>query len=63
MPATSPAASSVCIAAGKQMIEQDGGKIINISSIAGTKGNPGMLITALLVLAVGAEDGACLKER
>jgi len=32
-----------CIAAGKQMIEQDGGKIINISSIAGTKGNPGML--------------------
>ena len=32
-----------CIAAGKQMIEQKGGKIINISSIAGTKGNPGML--------------------
>ena len=32
-----------CIAAGKQMIEQQGGKIINISSIAGTKGNPGML--------------------
>jgi len=32
-----------CIAAGKQMIEQKGGKIINISSTAGTKGNPGML--------------------
>jgi 3-oxoacyl-[acyl-carrier protein] reductase len=32
-----------CIAAGKQMIGQKGGKIINISSIAGTKGNPGML--------------------
>ena len=32
-----------CIAAGKQMIDQKGGKIINISSIAGTKGNPGML--------------------
>ena len=32
-----------CIAAGKQMIEQNCGKIINISSTAGTKGNPGML--------------------
>ena len=32
-----------CIAAGKQMIEQKSGKIINISSTAGTKGNPGML--------------------
>jgi len=32
-----------CIAAGKQMIKQKGGKIINISSVAGTKGNPGML--------------------
>ena len=32
-----------CIAAGKQMIEQQGGKIINVSSVAGTKGNPGML--------------------
>lgn len=32
-----------CMAAGKQMIEQKGGKIINISSTAGTKGNPGML--------------------
>lgn len=32
-----------CMAAGKQMIDQQGGKIINISSIAGTKGNPGML--------------------
>lgn len=32
-----------CMAAGKQMISQKGGKIINISSIAGTKGNPGML--------------------
>lgn len=32
-----------CIAAGKQMIEQNDGKIINISSVAGTKGNPGML--------------------
>jgi NAD(P)-dependent dehydrogenase (short-subunit alcohol dehydrogenase family) len=32
-----------CMAAGKQMIEQKGGKIINISSVAGTKGNPGML--------------------
>ena len=29
-----------CIAAGKQMIEQGGGNIINISSTAGTKGNP-----------------------
>ena len=32
-----------CIAAGKQMIKQQSGKIINISSTAGTKGNPGML--------------------
>ena len=32
-----------CIAAGKQMIEQKSGKIINISSTAGTKGHPGML--------------------
>ena len=32
-----------CIAAGKQMIKQHGGKIINISSTAGTKGNPGQL--------------------
>ncbi len=32
-----------CIAAGKQMIEQQRGKIINISSTAGTKGNPGQL--------------------
>jgi gluconate 5-dehydrogenase len=32
-----------CMAAGKQMIEQQGGKIINVSSTAGTKGNPGML--------------------
>jgi 3-oxoacyl-[acyl-carrier protein] reductase len=32
-----------CIAAGKQMIKQKSGNIINISSVAGTKGNPGML--------------------
>jgi len=32
-----------CMAAGKQMIAQNSGKIINISSTAGTKGNPGML--------------------
>jgi len=32
-----------CIAAGKEMIKQQSGKIINISSTAGTKGNPGML--------------------
>ena len=32
-----------CLAAGRQMIRQQGGNIINISSIAGTKGNPGML--------------------
>ena len=32
-----------CMAAGKQMIEQNSGNIINISSVAGTKGNPGML--------------------
>jgi len=31
------------IAAGKVMIEQQSGKIINISSTAGTKGNPGAL--------------------
>jgi NAD(P)-dependent dehydrogenase (short-subunit alcohol dehydrogenase family) len=32
-----------CIAAGKQMIAQGSGKIINISSTAGSKGNPGQL--------------------
>ena len=32
-----------CIEAGKQMIKQKSGKIINVSSTAGTKGNPGML--------------------
>ena len=32
-----------CMAAGKQMIKQCSGKIINISSTAGTKGNPGLL--------------------
>ena len=32
-----------CLAAGKQMIKQKSGNIINISSTAGTKGNPGML--------------------
>ena len=32
-----------CIAAGKVMIEQKQGKIINISSTAGVKGSPGML--------------------
>ena len=32
-----------CIAAGKRMIEQNQGNIINISSVAGTKGNPYML--------------------
>ena len=32
-----------CIAAGRQMIDQGGGKIINISSTAGSKGNPGQL--------------------
>jgi gluconate 5-dehydrogenase len=32
-----------CLAAGKQMIKQKSGKIINISSTAGTKGHPGML--------------------
>ena len=31
------------IAAGKEMIKQQSGKIINISSTAGTKGNPGAL--------------------
>ena len=32
-----------CMAAGKQMIKQGSGKIINVSSTAGTKGNPGMI--------------------
>ena len=32
-----------CIAAGKRMIKQRGGNIINIASTAGTKGNPFML--------------------
>ena len=32
-----------CMAAGRRMIEQGGGKIINVSSTAGTKGNPGQL--------------------
>ena len=32
-----------CIATGKQMIKQKSGKIVNISSTAGTKGHPGML--------------------
>ncbi len=32
-----------CIAAGKVMIEQKQGKIINIASTAGVKGSPGML--------------------
>ncbi len=32
-----------CMAIGKQMIEQRSGKIVNISSTAGTKGHPGML--------------------
>lgn len=32
-----------CMAAGKQMIKQQSGKIINVSSTAGTKGNPGAL--------------------
>lgn len=32
-----------CLAAGKQMIKQGSGKIINISSTAGSKGNPGQL--------------------
>lgn len=32
-----------CIAAGKPMIQQSSGNIINISSTAGTKGNPYML--------------------
>jgi len=32
-----------CIAAGRQMIKQQSGKIINISSTAATKGNPGMI--------------------
>ena len=33
----------VCLAAGRQMIAQKGGKIINVSSTAGSKGNPGQL--------------------
>ena len=33
----------VCLAAGRQMIRQKGGKIINVSSTAGSKGNPGQL--------------------
>ena len=32
-----------CMSAGRQMIKQGGGKIINISSTAGSKGNPGQL--------------------
>jgi NAD(P)-dependent dehydrogenase (short-subunit alcohol dehydrogenase family) len=32
-----------CMAAGRQMIKQQQGKIINISSTAGSKGNPGQL--------------------
>ena len=32
-----------CIAAGKRMIEQQSGNIVNIASTAGTKGNPFML--------------------
>ena len=32
-----------CVAAGREMIKQESGRIINISSTAGTKGNPGML--------------------
>ena len=32
-----------CLAAGRQMIKQGGGKIINISSTAGSKGNPRQL--------------------
>ena len=32
-----------CLAAGRQMIKQQSGKIINISSTAGSKGNPGQL--------------------
>lgn len=37
------AAFSCCMAVGKQMIKQQDGKIINVSSTAGTKGHPGML--------------------
>lgn len=33
----------VCQAVGRQMIKQQRGKIINISSTAGSKGNPGQL--------------------
>ena len=33
----------VCLAAGRQMIAQKRGKIINVSSTAGSKGNPGQL--------------------
>ena len=36
-------AFNTCMAVGKQMIKQKSGKIINVSSTAGTKGNPGML--------------------
>ena len=32
-----------CVAVGKQMIAQESGNIVNISSTAGTKGNPFML--------------------
>ena len=32
-----------CMSAGCQMLKQGGGKIINISSTAGSKGNPGQL--------------------
>jgi NAD(P)-dependent dehydrogenase (short-subunit alcohol dehydrogenase family) len=32
-----------CMSAGRQMLKQGGGKIINISSTAGSKGNPGQL--------------------
>jgi NAD(P)-dependent dehydrogenase (short-subunit alcohol dehydrogenase family) len=37
------AAFLCCRAAGTQMIKQQSGKIINISSTAGSKGNPGQL--------------------
>ena len=32
-----------CMAAGRQMVKQQSGKVINISSTAGSKGNPGQL--------------------
>jgi NAD(P)-dependent dehydrogenase (short-subunit alcohol dehydrogenase family) len=32
-----------CMSAGRQMLKQQSGKIINISSTAGSKGNPGQL--------------------